>query len=150
MFCPVCHNKYPVHKIEKHASICAEKFDQQLVSYSDDDCDSNHTDVDKTLPYLEDLTSHPSKEVAIRDRVSTMTKLNEIQDITNSEIFKCRRQFAWQDFVQHTRKPWSHPNNTLKATFLKESAVDTGGPRREFFSGKYLRLLASFWCYNSY
>ena len=29
------------------------------------------------------------------------------------------------------------PNQLLKVTFAGEAAIDDGGPRREFFTGKY-------------
>lgn len=57
------------------------------------------------------------------------------QKESRTEVFKCRRDCAWADFIAHRKKPWSDAKNTIVVTFLSEAAVDTGGPRREFFSG---------------
>jgi len=64
-----------------------------------------------------------------------LEKLFSEQQKAKSEVYKCRRDYVWEDFTAHRKKPWSDCSNNLVVTFLNESAVDTGGPRREFFSG---------------
>jgi hypothetical protein len=31
---------------------------------------------------------------------------------------------------------WMHPENRLRVVFIGEPAIDTGGPKSEFFSGE--------------
>jgi hypothetical protein len=45
-----------------------------------------------------------------------------------------RRKMVWEDF-KRARYRYYHPDRMLKVTFAGESAVDDGGPRREFFAG---------------
>ena len=46
-----------------------------------------------------------------------------------------RRKHLWQDYTK-ARQTNYHPSNLIKITFCGESAIDDGGPRREFFSGE--------------
>ena len=47
------------------------------------------------------------------------------------------RHECFNDFVDARRKKWFKPEAVLKITFSGELAVDGGGPRREFFTGKF-------------
>ena len=131
--CPICHNRYALNAIQMHVDTCAQKFDH-IFHYSKEE-DDVICDLEKTRAYIEDpaILSHPE---AVKQRNSNLEKLEEYQNLAKNEIFKCRRQHAWKDVTAQRQKPWPHPNNTLVVTFLKESAVVAGGPRRKFFSGK--------------
>ena len=50
-----------------------------------------------------------------------------------------RRMQAWKDYVSYFKKSWNkHKTHyPVSVSFLGEAAVDTGGPKREFFSGKF-------------
>jgi len=86
---------------------------------------------DHTLPYSEEQPI----QLVIDKRNADLEKLFSEQQKAKSEVYKCRRDYVWEDFTAHRKKPWSDCSNNLVVTFLNESAVDTGGPRREFFSG---------------
>ena len=45
------------------------------------------------------------------------------------------RKNLWQDYVNSINSHYT-PGHTIKITFCGEPAIDDGGPRREFFSGK--------------
>ena len=87
-----------------------------------------------TIPYA-DYDSLPSEEDVLSQKQELIGLINE-QKNAKTEILKCRRDFLWEDFIGHCRKSWTDPRNNLVVTFLTESAVDTGGPKREFFTGK--------------
>jgi hypothetical protein len=46
-----------------------------------------------------------------------------------------RRKSLWQDYLR-ARKGNYNPKDAIKITFCGEPAIDDGGPKREFFSGK--------------
>ena len=65
---------------------------------------------------------------------------NEIMILKNSvkaEVIRVtvRRKHLWQDYTKARQNNY-HPSNLIKITFCGESAIDDGGPRREFFSGE--------------
>ena len=60
-----------------------------------------------------------------------------LEDVESSkkDLFKCRRIHAWEDFISYTKKPWTNVENLLCVNFFNEVAIDTGGPKREFYQG---------------
>ena len=60
-----------------------------------------------------------------------------------NDCFKVRR-----NYLSHYSNLQNSVEKSLKVTFIGESAVDDGGPRREFFSGKqtFMVFNASFIC----
>ena len=130
--CPICKQQFAVSLIEDHAQSCAEqKFDLIMYSSSSDEEDIGN----KTLPYIDEHIE-VSEQDAIIKRNEILENIIVTQKMANVEVFKCRRACVWKDFISHRKKSWSHVNNNLMVTFVKESAVDSGGPKREFFSGK--------------
>jgi hypothetical protein len=51
----------------------------------------------------------------------------------------------WNDFKEARMKNRIKPNNMVKVVFAGESAIDDGGPRREFFSGIYAIIFLSYY-----
>lgn len=51
-----------------------------------------------------------------------------------------RRNWLWEDYLLARQKPWVNPTGTLKVVFVDEAAVDDGGPKREFFTGKSVSI----------
>ena len=47
-----------------------------------------------------------------------------------------RRKMVWHYF-RRARQRFYEPDKVLKITFSGEPAVDTGGPKREFFAGRF-------------
>lgn len=54
-----------------------------------------------------------------------------------------RRKNLWLDYVSSRNSHYS-PSHTIKITFCGEPAIDDGGPKREFFSGKTGIILQMF------
>lgn len=48
--------------------------------------------------------------------------------------FVVRRNFLWMDTIRKLRRSTKGLNYPIRVDFLGESAIDAGGPRREFFS----------------
>ena len=151
--CPVCQLKISSVEIEAHADNCAEK------AASSTDYASIIVDIPPCLvtsdPELEDvelmqIQGYGSSETesldgsvgmlrkVIKDDVSKLTKrVDEADDICRLSI---GRLYAWKDYVSFFKKLWNKPKVLwpIAVTFLGEAAVDTGGPKREFFSGELL------------
>ena len=53
-----------------------------------------------------------------------------------------RRKKIWDDF-KRSRECYCTPERILKVTFSGEPAVDSGGPKREFFAGIVLFSFAN-------
>jgi hypothetical protein len=54
-----------------------------------------------------------------------------------TQLISVRRKFLWDDYVICRKKSWFKTYAWLRVHFVGEEAVDGGGPRREFFTGKY-------------
>lgn len=70
-------------------------------------------------------------------------QLQEIQKSARTDLLHCRRRpvLCWKDWMDHCKKIWTNPLNTLLVKFPREIAHDTGGLRREFLSSKYQKTL---------
>ena len=142
--CPVCQVKIPCYEIETHADMCAEKA-TALKSYAH--LVEDITD-DQFLEEMENEMQQPSTDQtqvasdmtvkeyrkAIKEELSTRFDMENNENMCHMSV---RRLHAWKDYVSFFSKPWNKKKATwpIIVTFLGEAAVDTGGPRREFFSG---------------
>lgn len=134
--CPTCLVHFPLNKIEEHADLCAEGWvdpigqpvfqEEPEEQNTQDDTNESH---DETVNFDDD----ESKLGAIKKAV---VQLQKLYNTTNSNLINIRRSTAFKDYSASRKKKWFKPKNLLKVTFLGEPAVDDGGPRREFFSGK--------------
>ena len=93
------------------------------------------SDGDKTIPYEEknDLENLPA---LLSKRNEALSSLQEQQKSQPTETFRCRRSHLLEDFKTQRLKSWSSIKKSLNVIFLGKSAVDEGGPTREFFSGE--------------
>ena len=134
--CPICYQHFFPNVLEEHAGTCAEeKYDNLIVYDIDDDMDIDpNLDPNETVPCTES-NQEVSKEESLLQGEKVLEELKTQQNSGRMEVFKCRRQCAWLDFISHVKKPWANCHNNIVVTFLMESAVDTGGPKREFFAG---------------
>jgi len=81
-------------------------------------------------PHEDTLPQEPEPEKAdlndiirrISSRVSQKTSMLNIQ-----------RKLILEDYMTSRKRPWVRPENKLYIYFVGESAVDDGGPKREFF-----------------
>ena len=56
-----------------------------------------------------------------------------------------RRKEVFQDYLEARRKRWFTQGAILKISFAGEPAIDGGGPRREFFTGKKFVTFNQIW-----
>ena len=54
-----------------------------------------------------------------------------------TQLISVRRNFLWDDYMVCRKKSWFKTNELLRVHFVGEEAVDGGGPRRKFCTGKY-------------
>ena len=74
--------------------------------------------------------------------------MNRAVDKANHQRVNIRRQELLKDAFRQFKRTSFDATKMLRITFLGESAVDGGGPRREFFACSwltFLRCLACLW-----
>ena len=143
--CPTCHAKFPVQEIETHADLCAETStclpaSRRLYDNLMDTEDHVVTE-GKTVG---DVSEHDS-DVGLQDNdsldmlrdklVQVISKLKVGLDMRQNRLH-IRRKKIWNDFLESRHLKWFKLQNKWKITFFGETAIDDGGPRREFFTGK--------------
>ena len=124
--CPTCFVKFPAAEVSQHADECADEY----WSRSDSD-----------------IIGHITKKVCGDEQAEAdiPSLRTEIQKIKESNLDKTkilvtvRRSSVWNDF-KRARERYYRPDSALKVTFSGEPAIDTGGPKREFFAGEPLCL----------
>lgn len=145
--CPVCFKSFNRNEIARHADECAERFDPiGIVHVSDSESEDGGNVEDNDLDVSEKKSVDPSVE-QIKELISSKLCPNIDKGHTNK--VNIRRMYAFEDYVEKRKKPkQSRPfmeNAILKVAFYGEPAVDDGGPRREFFTGK-LNTCNSVYC----
>lgn len=136
--CPTCLMHFPLCKIEEHADLCAEGWIDPIgrpVFQVEEEVEEHEEDIQEDTDggHHETMGTEPSKLEAIKNAVE---QIQSIYITANSNRINIRRSTAFKDYSASRKKKWFKPKNLLKVTFLGEPAVDDGGPRREFFSGK--------------
>ena len=143
--CPTCHAKFPVQEIETHADLCAEtstclpasrRLYDNLMDTEDHVVTEGET--------VGDVSEHDS-DVGLEDNdsldmlrdklVQVISKLKVGLDMRQNRLH-IRRKKIWNDFLESRHLKWFKLQNKWKITFVGETAIDDGGPRREFFTGK--------------
>lgn len=123
--CPTCFVKFPAAEVSQHADECAEEYWSRTDS---------------------DVVGHTTKvsndQQAEADVLSLKTEIKKIKEtnLDNGRILvTVRRNSIWNDF-KRARERYYRPDSALKVTFSGEPAIDTGGPKREFFAGEFFCL----------
>ena len=76
------------------------------------------------------LVMKKSLQVLIREHSTA-----NLQSVNDGILkFVVRRNFLWMDTIRKLRRSTKGLNYPIRVDFLGESAIDAGGPRREFFS----------------
>ena len=141
--CPICEQKVPTTEIQVHANNCAEL-------YSDIKDDDYATIVWDVTPEVIPEDSGSDYEVEVSNECNMDGDIKKLRSTVQEDVsmlrkeetefchLNIRRLKAWRDYVSFFKKPWNKhkSNDEILVTFLGEAAVDTGGPRREFFSGE--------------
>ena len=126
--CPTCFVKFPASEVSQHADECAEEY----WSRTDSDVVGHTTKV-----------SSDQKEKADVPTLKTEIKKIKETNLDKSRILvTVRRNSIWSDF-KRAREKYYRPDSALKVTFSGEPAIDTGGPKREFFAGEFSCLTYS-------
>ena len=128
--CPTCLKFFSRAEIEVHADVCAENWIDPIGDCGDSVaiCDSGEETL--TADELSVLESEPEVRRDIIKKINSSLKRTSINRIT------IRRREAFQDYLEARRKKWFKEGAVLTISFAGEPAVDGGGPRREFFTGK--------------
>ena len=129
--CPTCLGFFSRADIEVHADTCAENWIDPIGECGDlvsinDDCEETLTADELSITESDPAEGRKSIIQKIKDNVKR-TSINRIT---------IRRREAFQDYLDSRRKKWFTDGGILKINFAGEPAVDGGGPRREFFTGK--------------
>ena len=140
--CPVCSVFQDVKIIQEHAAACAEEQFPNIVS-SDEDSDKDdlpevlhiHKNTVFSLETLKDLLAGcmPQEKEALKLRVT--------------------RGAEFDSFVDRFSEKWVQKKIGVNIVvhFVGEAGVDQGGPRKEFFTGKFLFFIfqyISFYLYH--
>ena len=128
--CPTCTRSFPSAEIAAHADICADAAEglmRRQVMYGS--LVMQEMDIPELVFYS---SSNDGVEPTI---VECLTNLKKNVKEECTKIYVRRR--LWEDFVHVTKNcKWFKPQNKLKVIFVGEPAIDGGGPKREFFTGK--------------
>ena len=139
--CPMCYLDFPYSEIEYHADICSEQLDfvgfVEEPSEATDDDDVTVVDGKNDVHDIDDADGNTIWIGKIKDVVSCANKKVDMKTVNRVSI---RRRFVVKDYITAREKMMQrnrfNPTGLLKITFIGEPAVDDGGPRREFFSGR--------------
>ena len=129
--CPLCYLMFPLHSIEEHADTCSDFFKVDLneqIAESPGDPNEELNAIDQTY-----VLSALSWKSTLKEQIKTHSTILSTE-LTRINV---RRRFLLEDF-KNARKRRVHPLSNLKITFVGEPSIDDGGPKREFFCGKYL------------
>lgn len=133
MECPTCHGHFLDDEIAVHADLCAENaytfsFLGQMETPPSDDILDEHV-----ASLTETYTNTPSNFLPLSDLLSPLVDKLESQFRIN-----VRRGQLFLDYVEARKRwQWIKPENRLEVIFVGEPAEDSGGPRREFFTGQF-------------
>ena len=81
----------------------------------------------------------PLKEI-LRKHFNALPGFHPTGDTENYNIINVRRNHIWNDALRAISKPAFNPLFPIRVTFISESAVDEGGPSREFFTLALLKM----------
>ena len=88
---------------------------------------------DKSFKVEESLTVPEVNEtVSMKEEVPAL--INNMS-VGKPRRLNIRRKLIWSDFKEAHQKGIIGAANHIKIIFIREPAIDDGGPRREFFSG---------------
>ena len=148
--CPMCSCWFPSDSVQLHITACIdttlnpeEKLYNELMFQDGIDV-AEILDSDEEAQCLvaeplekEDQMLSPCE---IRQRLGEITKRLSSNVAPNTRRFYVRRKNMWKDYIDFRKKPWIKKESQITIVFVGEPAVDDGGPKREFFAGKFLFL----------
>ena len=136
MDCSICFKPFPIQEIAEHADSCAswhvESVGETITIDESNLFDNNEFGIGDCEPGQTFGDCEPGQTF-----VSLIKELQNNLEPGDPVCINVRRKTLWEDFTKE-RKKRVKPQQKLKVLFLGEPAIDDGGPRREFFSGKVL------------
>lgn len=140
--CPTCLGYFSRTDIEEHADMCAENWVDPIGDVEPNE-NADNPDVEEVNDLPDELgdLGHQSEEA--RKKVVEKLQNNVIRTTRNR--MNIRRRECFNDYVDARRKKSFKPEAILKITFSGEPAVDGGGPRREFFTGKNSLIIGNLY-----
>lgn len=140
---------FAVTEIEEHADLCSswlvESIDWDPIQASGTaTVTSVEADTGLVSASTDVMVAGGNMLLSASDR-STLPTLHDLIVQLHNKLapettrINVRRKTLWQDYVKE-RKRKLKPEHALKVVFLGEPAIDDGGPRREFFSGKLFAM----------
>ena len=138
--CPTCSMLFPLNEIADHADLCADVW----IGTVEDEAVLITAEETENPPSIADDTTYSTSveigSIISPDDLTAILETLQQQYVSEKEVrVNIQRKYIWSDFKQARKKLNIVPSNKIKVVFLGEPAVDDGGPRREFFSGKLIR-----------
>ena len=115
--CPTCFKQFPIDEVSPHADECADAFWERVGGEREITLQNNGEDW---------LSQKDLKSEILQLRLSHLKGKEEAVRVT------VRRKNIWDD-LKRSRECYYTPDRILKVSFSGEPAVDSGGPKREFF-----------------
>ena len=147
IMCPICFLPFSVCDIAEHVDVCNNW--QPEVTSDNDERDLTGSDLfgeefpeqsfaqgDQVLKSSEDI------KLSLKNTIKLLSDPIAEQERVRINV---RRKYLWVDFKKACEKKIK-PHDNIKVVFVGESAIDDGGPRREFFTG--ICIFASFYCFT--
>jgi hypothetical protein len=125
--CPTCLQYFSIDKIAEHADMCCDIWVGSVINHaytSSEESSSPHASPRHVTP-TQDITD--VKESILQIKAATLS-----DKVVRLNI---RRTYMWSDFKESRSDGKVSPTDQVKIVFVGESAIDDGGPKREFFSG---------------
>ena len=135
MRCPLCNKKFSINEIEIHADRCARKREDPFACY-DVPSDSNES---SSCDFWENEPKQHEDKMTIITKIKQSILKVSFDDTPDESTIHIRRKYSFEDFYQYFQKPWNRKkvNQKFKISFVGGSGIDTGGVKRDFFSGNY-------------
>ena len=153
--CPTCSNLFPSTTIAEHADLCADevigvpatrsRYVDLLGDYDMDEIIANSGSADEIVEEEGIPPSIDADANNVKERLSAvLIALKDNMSNTENRLH-IRRKRLWDDLLDARQSSkWFKPDGVLRIVFIGEPAVDGGGPRREFLTGKLRDVFNSF------
>ena len=124
--CPTCIQFFSFDEIAEHADMCCDIW----VGSVNHGCASGEESSSPQASPQQVVATHDTKD--IKDCILQIKAATMTDKVVRLYI---RRTCMWSDFKDSRSNGKVSPTDQVKIVFVGESAIDDGGPRREFLSG---------------
>ena len=150
--CPMCSCWFPSDTVQLHTTACIEaKLNPEEQLYNElmfqDSIDvaeilDSGEDVQCQVAELVEKEDQVLSPCEIRQKVGDITKRLSCNVAPSTRRLYVHRKTMWKDYIDFRKKPWINKESHIAIVFVGEPAVDDGGPKREFFAGKFCVFLS--------